>query len=267
MKGGSIAQEITSFGTDLRQYFRVILALLRREEEIRRHAPLDSFLEVLEPVILLTTVGCFRYLMAVSPTTLGQDTVFFLATGFFPKYMFLWISNYMRLGVGRPTRRFPIEQRLDHILVHIILRVIDYSVVGVVLFGIIYIFITHTALPFNFWPLIPALIAMVMLGFGWGVVNMLLMQLLWFWKYAFMVINRTLIIVSGALFVPDFLTPNVRYWLSFNPCLHAIALFRTGFFEHYPTIILNTTYLTYCAIISVLIGLVLERVTRRLEVK
>lgn len=267
MRSGPIIQEIVDFGGDLRRYFKIILALLRREEELRRRAPLDSFLEILEPVILLATVGFFRYVMNVSPTTLGQDTVFFLATGFFPKYLFLWISNYMRSSIGRPDRRFPIEQRLDHIIVHIILRVLDYSVVGLVLFGIIYLFITHAAWPYNFAPLFPALAAMVMLGFGWGVLNLLLIRLLWFWKYAFMAINRALIIISGALFVPAFLPPNIRYVLSFNPCLQAIELFRTGFFERYPTIVLDTRYLTYCAIIALLLGLVLERVSRRIEAK
>lgn len=265
VKHSSIIQEIAEFKSDMRRYFQVVLALLRREEEIRRRAPLEASLEVLEPVVLLLTVGSLRFFMGTAPLTLGYDTVFFLATGFFPKYMFLWISNYMHISVLRVTRRYPVERRLDYIFVHILLRVVDYSIVGVVLFGVMYLVLTHTAWPFDFRPIILALFAMAMLGFGWGVANMLLMQLVWFWKYVFMVLNRALIIISGALFVPDFLSPSVRYWLSFNPTLHAIALFRTGFFEHYPTILLDRTYLAYCCVISVVAGFVLERVTRRFE--
>jgi capsular polysaccharide transport system permease protein len=265
-KSGSVTQDIAAFGSDLRRYFKVIMALLRREEEVRRHAPIESFLEVLEPVALLLTVGTLRFFMGTAPLTLGYDTVFFLATGFYPKYMFLWISNYMRIGVLKVGRRYPVEQRLDYIFVHIILRVFDYSIVGIFLFTVIYLVLSHTAYPRDFRPIIMALVAMAMLGFGWGVANMLLMQLVWFWKYVFMILNRTLIIISGALFVPDFMSPSVRYWLSFNPTLHAIALFRTGFFEHYPTILLDRKYLFYCCVVSVVGGLVLERVTRRLEV-
>jgi capsular polysaccharide transport system permease protein len=90
---------------------------------------------------------------------------------------------------------------------------------------------------------------------------------LWIWPYISIGANRALIILSGTLYVPDFLSPNIRYWLSFYPELHAIELFRTSFYPHYPAILLDTFYMTYTSILFVVFGLVLERVTRRIEVK
>jgi capsular polysaccharide transport system permease protein len=55
----------------------------------------------------------------------------------------------------------------------------------------------------------------------------------------------------------------LRYWLSFNPMLHAIILFRTGFYPRYPVYTLDVDYLMYCSIGAVVVGLVIERIFRR----
>jgi capsular polysaccharide transport system permease protein len=104
-----------------------------------------------------------------------------------------------------------------------------------------------------------------MMGFGWGILNIVLARSFPAWYYISGAINRTTILISGALFVPDFLNPPVRYVLSFNPELHAIALFRTAFYPYYPTLLLDKTYMLHCSLIAVVFGLVLERVTRRAE--
>jgi capsular polysaccharide transport system permease protein len=53
--------------------------------------------------------------------------------------------------------------------------------------------------------------------------------------------------------------------MSYNPMMHAIALFRTGFYPNYPTGLLDTSYLFYSAIAALFIGIVLERITVRFE--
>src|SRR5690606_2555395 len=138
-------------------------------------------------------------------------------------------SSRMRGAVAGPRRRFPIEQRLDHIIVHILLRTFDYAILGVLVFGTIYIFFTTDPLPGDWGAVARAVIAIIMLGFGWGVVNLVIGRLFRVWRYIFPAFNRCLIFLSGVIYVTDFLPPGVRYVLSFNPLLHAIAEFRRGF--------------------------------------
>ncbi len=267
MKRPTVIQKIASLGTDLRRYGQVILALLWREEEIRRHLPAESLFELLEPLLVLAGIVLLRYMLSrEAPAPLGVSVALFYATGFYPKYFFIAIAlKKMRASVGSPRQRFPVEQRLDYVIVHIVMRALDYAILGLLVFGCIYFFITADAIPYNFSPLLPALTACAALGFGWGMFNLVLMRLIWFWGYVAVGVNRVLILISGAMFVPDFLSPNLRYFLSFNPELHAIALFRSGFYPQYPNIVLDTTYLTYCAIAAVLLGLLLDRVTKRTE--
>jgi capsular polysaccharide transport system permease protein len=198
----------------------------------------------------------------VSP--LGGATLLFFATGFFPYYFFIYISRRMRGSIDNPNLRFPIEQRLDHIIVHVILRIIDYTILGIVIFGGIYVLYSDDAIPDDLEKLLGAFFAIVALGFGWGTLNLVLNKISRMWGFLVPAIGRMLMIFSGVVFLPDFLAPDIRYVLSFNPLLHAVALFRLGFFPQYPTTILDVHYLAYCAIFFVFFGLIIERVSRRL---
>jgi capsular polysaccharide transport system permease protein len=188
----------------------------------------------------------------------------YYTTGFFPYYFFIYISRRMRGSIDNPNLRFPIEQRLDHIIVHVILRIIDYAILGLLMFGFLYLF-TPEAIPEDPTKIAGACAAIVGLGFGWGTVNLVVNKLSRFWGYVMPSIGRMLMIFSGVVFVPDFLLPDIRDVLSYNPLLHAVALFRLGFFPQYPAIMLDVHYLTYCAIFFVLFGLIAERITRRFE--
>jgi capsular polysaccharide transport system permease protein len=263
---GPFTRDVTDFGTALRGYCRIILALLRREEESRRAEPMESILELLEPVILVGVMGFFYWFLgrrSVSP--IGGSPLVFYGTGFFALYFFIYLSSRMRGAVSAPQRRFPIEQRLDHIIVHTIIRTFDYAILGVLAFGTIYAFITVDALPRQWAPIAQAVVALIMLGFGWGVLNLIVGKLFKVWRYFFPAFNRCLIFFSGIFYVADFLPPNARDVLSFNPLLHAIALFRMGFYPDHPTVILDRSYLAACALFSLSFGLVLERATRRRE--
>jgi capsular polysaccharide transport system permease protein len=109
------------------------------------------------------------------------------------------------------------------------------------------------------------MLAMLALGFGWGMITLIVTRYFWMWAYLTSAFNRAMVLFSGVFILVEFLPPNIRYYLSFNPMAHAIALFRSGFYPNYPKIMLDTTYLTYCSLGAVLIGLVLERATVRLE--
>lgn len=268
MKSIPAVRETIKFGSDLRRYFGIILTMLQREMALRRVNPAESLLDIAEPLILIGTIMTLRILIEGHKSTspLGGSGLMFYVTGLYPKYLFIYIS-IKRVGgaVGSPRHRFPVEQRLDLFLVHVLLRTFDFAILGIVVFGAIYFFVTPDALPYTYLPVFWALGTAIMFGFGWGMLNIVFYRLFWIWPYVSMGLNRALIICSGALFVPDFMPPNIRDLLSYYPEMHAICLFRTGFYPHYPAILLDTTYMTYSAFTFVILGLVLERVTRRIE--
>jgi capsular polysaccharide transport system permease protein len=225
-----------------------------------------SVLEILEPIFLIGLLtAAWQFLDRRRGSPLGDSAVLFYATGFFFLYYFIYISNRMRRAIEAPTRRFPIERRLDHIIVHVMLRTIDYGILGVVLFTLIYIFSTETALPTRLTPLFLAFGFAAMLGFGWGIFNLVVSRAWRFWAYIFPLVNRSLIILTGVVYIADFLAPTPRYVLSFIPLVHAMNLFRSAFYHNQPTIILDISYLAWCSIVAVALGLAIERLTVRAE--
>jgi len=227
---------------------------------------MDAILELLEPVLLIAimTLGWW-FVARRNGSPLGGPPVLYYATGFFSLYFFIYLSNRMRRSIPSSAKRFPIERRLDHMIVHIVLKTFDYIILGLVLFGAIYVLFTPQAVPHDFLYLIQASACIMMLGFGWGVVNLVMARIWSFWLYLLPAVNRSLMLFSGAIFLVEFLTPTTRHVLSYNPVLHAIAAFRRAFYPNYPNLVLDMNYLFYCAVFALALGLVLERATRRLE--
>jgi capsular polysaccharide transport system permease protein len=261
----TLVDEIAATAGALRSYVRLIAALLLREVANRRRAPMESFLALMEPVTAMATTGfLFWFLGRRTMAFLGGSPVLYYCTGFLAIYFFIYVANRIR-ALDSPNRRYPIEQRLDYILVHVLLRIGDYAILGLLTFGTIYFVFTPAAFPHDIVPVLQACVAIVMLGFGWGVFNLVIARVLTLWTHIAAVISRSLLFLSGVFYVPDFLAPSVRDAISYNPMLHALALFRQGFYPSYPTLMLDTNYLAWCAIGAVVVGLVLERASRRIE--
>jgi capsular polysaccharide transport system permease protein len=250
----------------LQRYLKYFGALLKREHASRLDDPVGSFLELLEPIFLIAIMtASFQFLGRRNSSPLGDSPVLFYATGFFFLYYFIYVSGRMKRSVSGPMQRFPLERRLDYILVHIFLRTFDYFILGVLLFGAIFLIFTPSAFPHSFGYLAIAMLAAAMLGFGWGVLNLTLTRVWRFWGYIFPLINRGLIIFTGVIFIVDFLSPGPRYILSFVPLVHSVSLFRLGFFPNQPLLVLDLQYLVWTSLIAVAIGFALERTTLRSE--
>lgn len=248
----------------LRLQGNVLFALLSREAERRRQSPVEAILGVLEPLVLILVLAGLWYLLGHrTHAPVGDSPVLFYATGLLPLYLFIAIANRGTRDWMSSSRRFPAERRLDLYFVAIMLRLIDYILVGTLLFGLLYAYGVSDARPNNYNSVFAALAAIAMLGFGWGILQVTLRNVFPIWAYLNTAFMRSLILFSGIFFVPETLPPNIRYPISFNPMMQAIELFKNGFFPNYAALTLDRTYLFGCAIALVLMGLVLERITRR----
>jgi capsular polysaccharide transport system permease protein len=255
-----------SFLAAPRRYGQILFALLQREQERRRASPLESIADVLEPLALVVVMAfMWSFLNRRTTSPLGDSSVLFIATGFYAKFYWITLAKLTKATIGTSKRRFPVERRFDYVLVHILLTTGDYLALALVGFGFLYWFYTPTAIPFNWVPIVESMLALIALGFGWGMITVVMTQFFWPWAYFAGLFNRALIFFSGIFFMVEFLPPEPREVMSYNPIMHAIALFRTGFYPNYPTGVLDPTFLFYCSIGAVFIGIVLERITVRFE--
>lgn len=256
-------REVASFSSSLYRYSQVLRALLWREVVKRRQSPGEAFFATMEPVVLIVGIGFVYWLLERNLSPVGGSPVLFFATGLFIKFYFIHTSQRMRRTTK--VQRLPVELWIDHVFVFVILRFIDYLILGAVAVALLAIFVDSAAIPSNVSRVFEAMLYMSMLAFGWGIIGLIMSQIFgavaW---HIFGLINRVLLWVTGAMFVVDFLPPATRYWISFIPTAHAVILFRQGFYPNYPSLVLDMDYLIGCSIASVVIGVVLERATRRL---
>ncbi len=64
--------------------------------------------------------------------------------------------------------------------------------------------------------------------------------------------------MSGVYFVVDRLPPEIRYYLSFNPLIHAVTWFRLAFFPTFPSHTFSLNYFLTCTAVLLVVGFATE---------
>lgn len=251
-------------GDGLHTQGRVIIALMLREMRLRSvQSRLSYLLALLEPILQLAMMMGIFTIIGRRPE-FGTSLLLFLGTGILPFFLFTHVSGRSTGAIrasGLVRALTPI-QPLDIMLARALLETATLLIVAVLLFGTIYATGVKDAIPSRPLLAIQGFAATALLAIGVGLINGVIGAFFRLWAVIYGVLSRSLLFLSGVFFVPDFMPPPIRYWLSWNPLLHGLEWFRSGFYPTYPTLTLDTTYLIGCGIGALLIGLALERVFR-----
>jgi capsular polysaccharide transport system permease protein len=119
------------------------------------------------------------------------------------------------------------------------------------------------AVPDDLWGPAAAFVATALLGCGIGYINAVLTVLWRGWDKIYAQVTRGLYFISGIFYVPAMMPDWAREALTWNPLLHAIDWFRSGFFAGYEPHWLDRSYLALVGVIALLAGVSLERGLRR----
>jgi capsular polysaccharide transport system permease protein len=106
-------------------------------------------------------------------------------------------------------------------------------------------------------------IAVSLFGCGIGLINAVINAFFKSWDKIWAQLTRTLYFCSGIFYVPGMMPDWVRDILVWNPILHAVDWFRSSFFSEYEPHWLDRSYLAIVAVVSLAVGLCLERGLRR----
>jgi capsular polysaccharide transport system permease protein len=100
-------------------------------------------------------------------------------------------------------------------------------------------------------------------GCGFGFINAVINAFSKSWDKIWVQLTRLLYFCSGIFYVPGMMPEWIRDILAWNPLLHAVDWFRSGFFQEYEPHWLDRSYLSTVAIATLLAGFGLERGLRR----
>jgi len=208
-------------------------------------------------ILLMLNVGLGR----VAPY--GDSTALWIATGVVPFMAFNYMSRFIMLGIilNRPLLFFPIVKITDILFARAIVEVLNAGVIIMILFAIFWTF-GIDFMPIDIVQASFAIMAMMMLGVGFGVINGIIAAAFPFWVTGFALFQAILWFASGVIFVPDTLPSAARTILAYVPSLHGVEWMRSAYYEGYGGTILDKSYLLWFSICSLFVGLALERLLR-----
>jgi len=192
----------------------------------------------------------------------GDSLVLFFTTGLVPFMSFHYMSRFIMIAIlhNRPLLGFPAVKIMDLLLAAAILEVLSFCCT----IAILAVFLS--AIGINYMPADPseavwALLVAMLLGFGFGILNGLIVMAIPMWVTGATLLYILLYLISGVFFVPDALPEQLRYYLSFNPVLQVVQWMRSAYYEGYGSH-LDKQYAVAFAVLMLVAGLTIERLYR-----
>lgn len=255
---------ITATGL-MKTQIRVIGALVMRETRVTygnaQFGYLWAFLNPLAGVAILVVIFSF---IAPQPP-IGTNHGLFISTGFllFSFYTKLSGSLMHVINANRPTLNYPLVNTTDVIAARIVLIVLTEFVILLVFFTGLTLISDDVTFPDRVEEVVGAVMAVCLLGIGVGLCNMVIFGLWKTWSQIEGLLSRPLFFVSGIFFVPSRFSPDIQYWLSWNPLLHCIEWIRQGYYASYESTLLDRQYLLLFVLTAVALGAGCERLYRK----
>ena len=217
----------------------------------------------MEPISHLATLGTMFYLINQAPPPLGDSMFLVYITGLMPYLLFAHVSHDVMGAVdgGGVMLQLPIVKRTDVIVAHSLRQLATELVVGIIILSMSGL-LGHQAIPSD--PLIAggAVVLLWLLATGVGCVNVVIGGLFPSYETLYAALTRLLYFASGIYYTPIVMPAAIREWLTWNPVLQAIEMFRAGFYHQYDPHWLDVNYLMMWSIGSLATGFALERALR-----
>jgi capsular polysaccharide transport system permease protein len=223
-----------------------------------RGGRLSFIISLLEPVVLILVVYLIRGMFRMGTTSFGTSLFLFMATGFLPFYLFLNISSRTRAASGRAAR-IPGLTSLDITIATTLLNSLVWITMIVAIFVGMWLYGIDQARPDSIVTSITPLLLLIVMGMGIGMINNVIARYFRLWIFIYRMATRGLVFLSGVFFIVDLQPLWLRVWTIANPLTHGIEWFRVGIYGHYPHNSLDRVYLMEWALITLFLGMVLDR--------
>lgn len=243
---------------------RVIGALILRDVKTRFGGNPFNYLLAIGWPLGHIAILLIIYTLAGRVAPYGSSALQFFATGVLPFLIFNYPARFVMLSVAfnAPLLGFPIVTLLDLILARIILEIVSACAVIMIVAATLYC-LGVDVMPVDRVQAVAALCATLLLATGVGVLNSLIAKKFVAWQLAFVVFMIALYMASGIIFLPDSLPDWIRDILAWNPLLQAVTWFRSAYYEGYGSLHLDRRYLVIFGLMTLVMGFVLERLSRR----
>lgn len=247
--------------------FRVIAALVLRETRATFGTSQFGYLwAIITPA---ASVGLLVFIFSLidRQPPFGSSLALFFATGILTLQFFTKLSGTLMnsFGANKALLTYPLIKETDALYARLILVSATYSLIMLIFYSALIILglADPPAFPAR---IVAAFFATAAFGFGFGTTNAVIISLFPSWYHIEMVLTRPLFFLSGIFYIPSLMPPQAIAVLEWNPVLHLIEWFRSGYYPNYESAILDKSYPLELAMILILVGLGGERLYRNKRV-
>lgn len=241
----------------LAQRQRVIWALMLREMRSRfGHSRLGYAWALGEPVFFIVVLSALKTMTGLHAPPLGYSMEVFIFTGVVPFLLFRRLAAALTgaISANRALLKYPPVRPLDTLIARTLLEVATL-VVSSTIVAIAFLMMGLPIIPPDPLGFIAGLGIAALLGAGYGAVGAAIHSVFAMWATLSGWVLRALFLTSGIFFVIDFLPPNARVWLAWNPLAEAIALGRESYYTGFNSEILSLPYMLTCGFGLLTLGL------------
>lgn len=237
---------------------RIIVALVLREMATTYGKSAGGYIwAVIEPILGIALLSLL-FSMTFNSPALGSNFPLFYATGFLPFTMFNGLAAKVALSIrfSRPFLAYPSVTFIDTMIARALLTTLtNVAVIAIVITGIFIIY--QIPLVIDMAAIFESLVLIALLGVGVGTTNCYLMTAFPVWERTWHIITRPLFLVSGVLFLYDFMPTQAQQFLWYNPLLHCIGLMRRGIYPTYEAAYINMEYVVGVSVVLLVFGLLM----------
>lgn len=239
-------------------HVRVVCALLVREMEARFGSKPGGYVwALLDPAAHVALMTLVFQAIARAPA-LGTSFPLFFATGYVGFQFYQAMTGYLNgsIKANRSLLSYPNVAPIDTITARSLLQLMTTVLVAFIVLGVIF---SSLRTPHSLhWPaILEAVFVASVLGIGIGMINNVMFVRFPLYEQLFTIVNRPLFLLSGVFFLPNSLPLPYRDIVLLNPLVHVTMLFRTGFYEGYRAVGLDTAYLHSFAFLTLFTGMTL----------
>lgn len=243
---------------------KVISALTLRETRSRYgNSKLGFFWALFEPFAhIVVFIGIFSALGRAVP--LGDSMGIFILTGIVPWLLYSkTVGDVMGgLKANKALLGYPQVMPMDIIISRVILEAATLLIVMVFFLGVF----AYQGISIKIDSFLQMCIPyglLILLGTGVGLINAAIVPIYPSYQSIYSSFSRPLYFISGVFFTADFLAPEVYAAIDFNPLIHLIEWFRSGYYTSFQSDLYDPEYAIAVCVSIFAIGLVVERITSK----
>lgn len=265
MKDHREKKKLSSFSAALRQKGNVMKAVILRDMRSRFFNHGAGFIfQSLWPLAHMLII-MFINTASGRAAPYGESPLIFFGVGVIPTLTFMYISRFMSLSVAlnKNMLSFPIVKVTDVMFGRAFLEIIA-GCITLLFMWIIYVMLGMSPYPADPTQAILAYLATILLALGVGTIAGVITAFIPMFATGFGLMGIVFYLTSGCLFVTSSFPDQIAIPMSYNPVLQCVEWMRSAYFENYSDRLLDKEYLIVFGAVSLLIGLLAEKCSRRI---